>query len=369
MPKDYYEILGVPRNATKEEIKRAYRRLVLQYHPDRNKSPEAEEKFKEISEAYAVLIDDEKRRLYDMYGHAGVSGAYAKEDLFRGHEADFDEIFRDLGFGDFASIFERFFRDFGIGFGFGRETHRTILDLELSLREAYTGTRRTIQIPSEVLCDECNGTGAERGGLRTCNVCNGRGQVVSRRQSGFVFMTVATTCSACNGSGRVIERYCKKCRGSGRITLTKDLVIEVPPGTRDGELLSVRAPRNVVPDGEVLVRVRIKRSRYAVVDGEDVHLHVPLLPSEAALGCRFKLNYFDGEIDVRVPPGSTSGEKQVIRGKGLRGQRGRGDLIIHFQLTPPDEMSSELRRLYQEIYEIESRLGDRLRKEAFKDLT
>jgi molecular chaperone DnaJ len=224
--KDYYEILGVPRNATKEEIKRAYRRLALQYHPDRNKSPDAEEKFKEISEAYAVLSDDEKRRLYDMYGRAGVSQRYSQEDLFRSTWVDFDELFRDLGFGGFESIFERFF-----GFGKGpRRPAATYADLELTLQDVLKGVSKEVSITTPATCERCGGTGGEPGYVEKCSACNGSGRKVERVQTGFMYFTSVTTCGSCGGTGLRIKRRCTVCGGRGFVERVDRVRVEVPAG-------------------------------------------------------------------------------------------------------------------------------------------
>ncbi|MCS7142998.1 MAG: hypothetical protein NZ920_04290 [Aigarchaeota archaeon] len=242
------------------------------------------------------------------------------------------------------------------------------MDLELSIGEAYRGAKKTINMQLEEVCESCNGSGAEKGGLQVCRVCNGKGQVVSKKQTGYVFMTFASTCSHCRGVGKVIEKPCKLCKGRGRVSIARDLTVDVPPGVRDGDLLRLRAPFKFAPEADLLLRIRIRKSENLELEGEHIHLHVPLLPSEALLGRKFKLKYFDGEIDLRAPPGVRSGFTQVIKGRGLMGDIGRGDLIIHFHIVTPDTNSAELKKLYQEIYKMESAIGERLRGEAFRDL-
>jgi len=367
--RDYYEVLGVPRNASKEEIKKAYRRLVLQYHPDRNKSPDAEEKFKEISEAYAVLSDDEKRRIYDMYGHTGLSGAYTREDFFRGRETDFDEIFRDLGLGGFETLFERIFRDFGLGgFGFsiGEEHGRDILvDLELSLEELMYGARKNIKVPVTTECATCKGSGAEPNGIKVCAACGGSGQVVNKRQTGFIFYSVATTCRECGGRGRVIERPCKVCGGSGLVKSLRDVTIEIPPGVEDGTVMRVKGYGERLGrgrPGDLLARVRIEKRPHFRIRGTDLIAYVPVYPSEAALGSTITFNSIDGEVKLKIPQGAERGARVVVKGRGLRRNGGRGDLIVKLVVRPPRSMKDELKSLYEQLYRLERPLAEEERK-------
>lgn len=367
--RDYYEVLGVPRNASKEEIKKAYRRLVLQYHPDRNKSPDAEERFKEISEAYAVLSDDEKRRVYDMYGHAGLSGAYRSEDFFRGREADFEEIFRDLGLGGFETLFQRIFRDFGLGgfgFSFGEERGRDILvDVDLTLEDVLLGARKSIRVPVTEECGACRGSGAEPGGLKTCSTCGGTGQVVNKRQAGFVFYSVATTCRRCGGRGRVVERPCRVCGGRGVTQSLKEYSIDIPPGVEDGAVLRVRGLGERIGRGEpgdLLVKMRLEKRPHFRVRGSDLLVLLPVYPSEAALGATIRFDSIDGEVKLKIPPGTRSGSRIVVRGRGARRDGGRGDLIVKVVVTPPKSVRGELKSLYEQLYSLERQLADEERR-------
>ncbi|MEM2921569.1 MAG: DnaJ domain-containing protein, partial [Candidatus Bathyarchaeia archaeon] len=230
--RDYYEILGVPRNASKEEIKRAYRELALKYHPDRNKSPEAEEKFKEISEAYAVLSDDEKRKQYDEMGYEGISGRYTWDDIFRG--VDFDDIFRDLGFSGFDSIFDMFF---GRAYKrYGPEKGADLqYDLEINLEEAVFGLNREIEVPTSEVCEVCHGVGAKPGtGPKTCPRCNGTGEIRRTKSFGFTHFTEIETCNACQGKGIFIENLCKNCKGTGTVRRLRRIKLRIPPGIDEG---------------------------------------------------------------------------------------------------------------------------------------
>ena len=245
--RDYYEVLGIQKNAGKDDIKNAYRKLALQFHPDRNKDSGAEEKFKQISEAYAVLSDDEKRKRYDTYGHVGA------EEAFRGSEANFDEVFRDIGFGGFRDIFEQFFggrRGGGFGedfFGFGgsrRQRGRDLIyDMELSLEDILRGRKEDVEVPRLERCSVCAGTGAAPGTkARKCTVCDGQGQ--TRRvynQNRFSTFVTLEPCRTCQGKGQIIERPCNNCKGSGRAKQVKKIKLEIPPGVEEGWRFSFAA--------------------------------------------------------------------------------------------------------------------------------
>jgi molecular chaperone DnaJ len=366
--KDYYEILGVPRNATKEEIKRAYRRLALQYHPDRNKSPDAEEKFKEISEAYAVLMDDEKRRIYDMYGHEGLSGAYTREDLFRGRIEDFEDIFRDLGLGSFRSVFDRFFRDFVTEI-FGEErrgVEETLVDLEVTLREIFEGADREVQYVVDEVCGRCRGSGAEPGGLRDCSACRGTGQVVRTSVLGHMTYTVARTCDVCHGRGQIVEKQCRVCGGAGVLKKFQKQPIKIPRGATDGSILRIAAGDPSNPYKTILVRIRVKQTRHVrVVDG-DLVVRVPVSPSEAVLGTVVRVSGPDGPIDVKLSPPIRTGSRVVVKGKGLwRGRGVRGDLIVRPYIVVPHK-NRDLRKTYEQISRIERAIMDRVRAKILR---
>jgi len=271
---DYYDVLTVNRNASKEEIKNAYRKLALQYHPDRNKSPGAEEKFKEISEAYAVLSDDEKRKRYDTYGHVGA------EEVFRGSEANFDEIFRDMGFSGVRDIFEQIFGGrgggfsstggndpFGFGFSFGggrRKGQDILYDIELSLEQVLKGRKDEIELPKLEKCNNCAGTGAAPGTKpRKCSVCNGQGQ--TRRvysQNRFSTFVSLEPCRTCQGQGEIIDKPCDMCNGSGKVRKSKKIDLQIPAGVEDGMTLQLRGEgepsENGFP-GDLLIRVHIRQ--------------------------------------------------------------------------------------------------------------
>ncbi len=240
--KDYYEILGINKNTSKEEIKKAYKTLAKKYHPDLNKNKEAEEKFKEISEAYAVLSDEQKRQTYDQFGHAGFDQRYSQEDIFRG--ADFESVFRSAGFSDFNDIFNIFF-----GSGFGGQTRRRRktrgqdlrYDLNISFPEAALGVEKILEVNKVESCDHCNGTGSETKELIKCSDCDGSGQKRVNRRTPFGYFTSVTNCRSCGGEGLVIERACKKCNGSAQMEVEKKIKIKIPEGVESGATLRVRS--------------------------------------------------------------------------------------------------------------------------------
>lgn len=360
--KDYYEILGVPRNATKEEIKRAYRKLVLQYHPDRNKSPEAEEKFKEINEAYAVLMDDEKRRIYDMYGHEGLSGTYTHEDIFKTSAFYFDEILKDLGF-DIDSIFERFF-------GVKREPSRgrdVVVELEVTLEEIFNGAEKVVSIPTRERCPDCGGSGAAPGGMRVCRVCNGTGRRVESRQTNFGFFTSITTCPSCGGRGSYIEKRCERCKGSGYVSIYKQVSVKIPRGAEDGAML--RIPRmgercDGGEPGDLIIVLRTKPHRLFKRENDDLYIEIPVSVSELALGTKIRIPALDGSVELNIPPGTQPGHVFTIRGRGLFGANGRrGDLKVRVKVIIPRKLSKEHEKIYRMLYELEKEVVEEERKQ------
>ena len=266
--RDYYEILGIKKNSSKSEIKKAYRKLALKYHPDKNPSKEAEEKFKEISEAYAVLYDDEKRQLYDQYGHAGIDQRYSSDDIFRG--ADFSDIFRSMGIDfDFGfgvnDIFERFF---GQRTGYKSRSSQRIrgadlrYDIEISLEDAYRGFETTIRIPRNETCVDCKGTGAKNGtSIKKCTNCNGSGQIQSSRRTNFGIFTQVTACNKCNGQGTIIEKTCPECKGRGIIQNTRDIELKIPKGVDDGSQLRLPGEGEAgnAGNGDLYIVIHVKK--------------------------------------------------------------------------------------------------------------
>jgi molecular chaperone DnaJ len=352
--RDYYEVLGVQRNATKNQIKDSYRKLALQYHPDRNKAPDAEEKFKEISEAYAVLSDDQKRQQYDTLGHAGFDQRYTSEDIFRG--TDFDSIFRDMGFGD---LFRSIFGGGGFG-GFGQERARgqdIAYDLELTLQEAAQGTEKEIDILRTEKCEVCGGTGASPGTRpKVCPRCRGTGQVENVSKGAFgMYMRVVTACPTCKGKGKLIEVPCSNCRGSGLVKKRRKISVKVPMGIDEGYQLRLRGEGEMVPNvdeaGELYVVVHIKQHPQFMREGDDLwHVAIITFP-QAALGAEISVPTLDGQAVVRVHPGTQVGEVVTLRGKGMPHFRGygRGDLLVRIGIAVPQRLTSQQKALLEQL--------------------
>jgi len=350
--RDYYEILGVSRNASKDEIKNAYRKLAFQYHPDRNKSPDAEAKFKEISEAYAVLSDDEKRAQYDSYGRAGIGQRYTTEDIFRG--VDFDEVFRDLGFSPFEDIFGRMF-GFGRA-GAGAARGRDIVaNVSITLDQARAGKRSEVSITRLEPCGECGGSGA-RAGTRpqVCPKCKGSGQIRYERSVGFAHFMQIVPCDKCGGSGKMVDP-CPACRGSGSVRNTRKIMVDIPPGVDDGTSLRLPGQGDIGsrggPPGDAYVHIRVAPHTFFRRSGDDLICQVPVSVSQAALGTTFRLTTMDGVEILRIAPGAQTGHTFTLRGKGmprLRG-RGRGNLIVRIVVRTPVNITAEQRKLLEEL--------------------
>jgi molecular chaperone DnaJ len=348
--RDYYEVLGVPRNADKPTLKRAFRKLAQQYHPDVNKSPEAEARFKEINEAYQVLNDDQKRAAYDRFGHAGVSGA--------GGFGDFSGGFSDLG-----SIFEDLFS------GFGATSSRTRrkqprrgadlrADVTLTFEEAVFGADRELEVPRMEACDRCTGTGAEPPTQPvTCSTCNGSGEVQRRQQSPLFGMVItAATCPTCEGAGQVIASPCTKCNGRKRVRVTRKLNVRVPAGVDEGTRIRLagegEAGQLGGPPGNLYVVVSVEPHPIFVRDGVDVHLEMPINFAQAALGATVTIPTLDGEEhSLDIPAGTQTGKTFVKKGLGVpRLQRsGRGDMIVTTRVVTPVNLDAEQKELLRKL--------------------
>lgn len=358
--RDYYEILGVEKNASKADIKKAYRKLALKYHPDKNPNKDAEEKFKEISEAYAVLYDDEKRGLYDQYGHSGIDQRYSYEDIFRG--ADFSDIFRgmgfdfDFGFG-FDDIFERFF---GHRMGFDRRSTRRRgadlrYDIEISLENAFNGFETTIRVPRSETCDNCNGSGAKPGtSPKKCQQCGGTGQMRSSRRTAFGMFTQVTTCSKCHGQGTYIQNPCSECRGSGIVQKTRNIELKIPKGVDDGSQLRLAGEGEAGSGGtgDLYIVIHVKKHPKFNRRGHDLHMIKDILFPEASIGTKLEIEAINGQIEkLKIPEGTQNGDIFRIRGRGMPGLRGRaqGDLFVEIHIKTPKKLTRKARKLLEEL--------------------
>lgn len=347
--RDYYEILGVDRSSSDEEIKKAYRRLALEYHPDRNKDHDAEEKFKEASEAYEVLADRHRREIYDAYGQQGLEGSG-----FHGF-TDVNDIFSSMG-----DIFEEFFGGMG-GVGFGRRGRQARPrsgadlrhDLTITFEEAAKGGEREISVTRQVLCAGCSGSGMAPGsGMTTCSACGGSGQM-SQRQGFFI---LSTTCSACHGQGSKREKICEECRGHGRVRATRRLTVKIPAGIENDMQLVLRgegeAGERGGPPGDLYVFVRVTPHDVFERQGDDLVCTIPISFPQAAMGDTIRVPTIGSSLEVKVPEGTESGDEVRIKGKGLpsvRKRRHQGDLVVRFTVKTPKRLSKRQRQLLEEF--------------------
>ncbi len=366
--RDYYEVLGIARNAPEEEIKRAYRKLAVKVHPDKNPDdPHAEEKFKELGEAYDVLMDPNKRAAYDRFGHAAFAqggagfggGFHDPFDIFR-------EVFGQGGFG--GGIFETFFG--GDAQAEDRQ-HGSDLryDMQVKLEEAAFGAEKEIEIEKLDTCDKCHGSGAAPGSRTvSCPTCGGRGQVISSRG----FFHISQTCPRCRGAGEIIEKPCHKCHGEGRVEKLSRVKLKIPPGIREGSRL--RSSRNGEagirggPPGDLYVVIHIKEHKLFQRDGDNLYCEVPIPFSLAALGGEVDVPTLEGKAHLKVPPGTQSGQMFKLRGKGIANINGRdrGDLLTRLIVEVPSRLNAEQRRKLEEFAALCGEENTPLRKSFFE---
>jgi len=351
--RDYYEVLGVSKTASKGEIKDAYRKLALQYHPDRNKAPDAEEKFKEISEAYAVLSDDDKRTQYDQLGHAGFDQRYTREDIFRG--ADFESIFRDLGGGmGVRDIFSFFF---GGGFRDRAMTGRDLAyDLEITLEDAANGAEKSIEIRRIEKCDLCEGSGAAPNtSPKRCSRCNGAGRIQSTTRNGFGLFVRVTPCPTCGGRGKIIEKPCPRCRGDGVTEKQRKITVNIPPGIDEGYQLRLAGEGEAALDaessGDLYVLIHVAPHPYFKRYEDDLLYNLTIGFAQAALGTEVQIPTLEGNTNLRIQPGTQPGEVVKLRGKGMPRFRGygRGDMQVRVEISVPKKLTTQQRTLLEQL--------------------
>lgn len=359
--RDYYEVLGVDKNADDATIKKAYRKLAMQFHPDKNPdNKEAEEKFKEASEAYEILSDKDKRQLYDQYGHAGIenqfgSGGFSWENFT--HRGDLNDIFGD-GFG---SIFESLF-----GFGGGGRSQRSSnrgedlqIELSLSLKEIASGAEKTIKIGTKEACDKCNGTGSADGNSETCKQCHGSGQVRQVRQSLFGQMQTVSECPSCRGEGKIIKNKCPKCYGEGRMGKVKEISVKVPAGVEEGQYIRLRGQGNIGARGgtrgDILVLIHEKQDDVFERDGNNIILEFPISVSQAVLGDEIIVPTLSGSVKMKIPSGTQSGRLFRLKGQGIQGLNSysKGDQIVRAIVVTPTKLSKEETELYTRLKEFD----------------
>jgi molecular chaperone DnaJ len=363
--RDYYEVLGVGRDADEDAVKKAYRKLAIQYHPDKNPGDKsAEEKFKEATEAYEVLKDPEKRKVYDQFGHQGLSGAGAGPGGFGGFEG-FDlsdalrAFMRDFGGGGGGGIFDELF---GMGGGRGRGRAGPVggadlkVRLKLTLEEIASGVEKKLRIKRMVLCDECGGSGAAKGsGKTTCVQCAGAGEVRQVSRSIFGQFVKIGTCPRCNGSGQIIEKPCPKCGGDGRIQGSSTVSVRIPAGVSSGNYITVpgaghAGPRGG-PAGDAIVLIEEKPHDQFERHGDDLLLQLPISYSQAALGDGVIVPTLNGSVKLKIPQGTQSGKLFRLRGKGLPHLRGfgSGDQLVRVIVWTPTSLSGEEKELLERL--------------------
>ena len=359
--RDYYEVLGVPKGVSKDEIKKAYRKLAIQYHPDRNPgNKDAEERFKEATEAYEILGDDKKRQAYDQFGFAGVEGMGGG-----GQAHDFSTVFRDfedIFGGEFGGIFSSFFGGGGSRRRSGSSSVQRGADLRYNLEIPFTdavfGTKIEISYSRNTACAACSGTGAEKGsGRKVCPTCSGTGQV--RRSSGF--FSIATPCSTCGGEGYIIDHPCKECAGSGLIQKKQKIKVTIPPGIESGKRINIPGQGDYGPNGgspgDLYVYISVKPHQYFERDNNDIYCVIPISVSQAALGAEIFVETLDSKkVKVKIPPGTQNGKILRLKNEGipfLHNELRRGDMYIKVRVEIPTHLNSRGKELLRELAQIQ----------------
>jgi len=359
--RDYYEVLGVSRTAALDEIKGAYRKAALKWHPDRNpvNKAEAEVKFRECTEAYSVLSDPQKKQIYDTYGHAGLSSA----GLGQGFDHTVFQDFHDI-FGDFFG-FEDLFGGGRRGRSRAQRGADLRYDMTLTFEEASAGVTTKIKLPRQEFCEACNGTGAKKGtGVQACQTCAGRGQLAY--QQGF--FTITRTCPACQGAGQIVRERCPECRGQGRLEREKTIELRIPPGVDSGTRLRVanegEPGPNGGPAGDLYVVLEVKEHAFFERRGADLYCTIPLSIAQATLGTELQVPGLNGEEKLKIPEGTQSGAVFRIKGKGLADPRGggKGDLYYHVRILTPTKLTRDQRKLMEQLgatLKVENKPADR----------
>lgn len=356
--RDYYEVLGLSKNASDDEIKKAYRKLAKKYHPDINKAADAEEKFKEINEAYEVLSDENKKAVYDQYGFDGLDGnmgGFGGAGGFSGFE----------GFGDINDILHDFVGGMGGGFGFGGRSSRSTgpmqgdnryMQMTIEFLEAVKGTKKTISISVDKPCKRCGGSGAySSSDIETCSTCGGRGKVTRQQRSVFGTMQTIADCPDCNGTGKRIKKKCPDCDGKGYNTVTEKVEVNIPAGISSGQQvrLSGYGERglNGGPNGDLYIEIVVKPHKYFVREGNDIYIEVPISAVDATLGTKIDVPTCNGDVTLTIPAGSQPGQKLRIKGYGVKSLRSNqmGDQYVVLKVEIPTKLSKEEKDLYKKL--------------------
>jgi molecular chaperone DnaJ len=355
MKKDYYEILGLKHGASIEDVKRAYKRLAKKYHPDVSNDPNAEEKFKEILEAYQVLSDPQRKANYDRFGHSAERFTYAGSDFGNfGMGFDFEDLFNNFASSGFSKIFNEFFRERQSA-EYGNNIR---VDVNLTFEEAAFGTEKEVRVYRMEKCEECDGRGyGEEGGVQSCPVCHGTGHISYSRSVGPVFMQSTRTCHNCKGRGSVITRPCKRCKGEGKVRTSRKIAVKIPAGVDTGWHLRLRGQGDYGKDGcgDLFVVVFVEPHPVFKRDGADIFCEIPISFSEAALGCEVEVPTLNGKAKLHIPAGTQSNTVFKLPRKGLKKMNGSGygDLFVKVVVETPKKLSKEERRLFQELARLE----------------
>ncbi len=341
--KDYYAILGVSRNATEEEIKKRYRELAIKYHPDRNpNNKKAEEKFKEINEAYSILSDPKKRAQYDQFGTVTDTGSFSDE-------YDFAKTFSDI-FSDLSSVFGDIFGDHTYRRGPRPEKGDDIgINLTIDFKEAVFGAKKEIKIKRRKTCPKCGGIGADKSGIETCPYCRGRGEI-SYSQG---FFSVRRTCPKCGGRGIIITKKCSYCGGTGYIYDEEKLLINIQQGINDGDIIKITGKGNPGkyggPSGDLYIYIRVKEHEFFKRKGKDIYVEIPISISQAALGATIKVPTIWGESEITIPPGTQNGDTFVLKHKGVELNGAKGKQIVKVRVVIPKELNKRQKELLEEF--------------------
>ena len=354
--RDYYEVLGVEKSATQDEIKRAFRKLAKKYHPDVCKEENAEEKFKEVQEAYAVLSDENRRKQYDQFGHAAFSNGGASSGGFSGY--DFSDF-------DFSDVFDNLFGSSFGGGGFSsfsrgsrnrsRQGNDHLMRIKLTFEEAAYGCKKDLDLDITEDCDSCDGKGGS--GEEICETCHGSGTVTQQQNTMFGSFLSKSTCPKCNGKGVTYKKTCTKCHGKGKIRKNKTITVTIPSGVDNADRLRLPgkggAGENGGSNGDLYLEFLIEEHPFYHRDGDDIYLEVPITMSEAVLGCKKEIPTLDGNVRLSISAGTSNGDKQRIKGKGIKNEHTRtiGDMYIIINIVTPKKLTKEQKQLFEKLNE------------------
>jgi len=362
--RDYYEVLGIGKDADEATIKKAYRELAMKYHPDRNPGDnQAVARMKELNEAYAVLSDAKKRKEYDAYGLEGIRG-YSQEDIYR--NVDFSSLFHEFGLRDFFSsrgdIFDALF---GTGSRAGSRMRGADLkyDLDLTLEEVASGIEKTVTITKDQSCPSCHGTGAEPGGIITCGKCRGTGQLVREQRLGYGLFRQVIACDQCNGKGKLIKNYCKECKGKGTVEKSKDIKVRVPPGADTGNAIRLEGEGEAgeAQNGDLYVVLHVQKHPVFERRGDDIYIQKEISFASAALGGKIDVVGLDGGNKLEIPEGTQTGSTFRIRGKGIKhlDGHGQGDEYVLVNIITPQNLNNKEKELLREFAGLSETKGHR----------